>query len=112
MAAAEAAAPWWSWPVGRLADIKVTLSVLGVGIVGTLIPFFLVVGALRVLQPAVAGIAATVEPPFAAAFAWLFLGQHLSLLQIAGGILVLAGVVLAQRTAAVIPEALAVEPVS
>jgi len=105
-------APWWSWPVRRLADVKVTLSVLGVGIVGTLIPFFLAVGALRVLQPAIAGIAATVEPPFAAAFAWLFLGQHLSLVQIAGGILVLAGVVLAQRTAAVMPEALAVEPVS
>lgn len=104
-------APWWSWPVGKLAEAKVTLSVLGVGIVGTLIPFFLAVGALRVLPPATAGIAATVEPPFAAAFAWLFLGQHLSLVQIAGGILVLAGVVLAQRTP-VMPEALAVEPVS
>lgn len=105
-------APWWSWPTGKLADTQVTLSVLGVGIVGTLIPFFLAVGALRVLPPATAGIAATVEPPFAAAFAWLFLGQHLSLVQIAGGVLVLAGVVLAQRTPAVMPEALAVEPVS
>jgi drug/metabolite transporter (DMT)-like permease len=104
-------APWWSWPVDKLAEAKVTLSVLGVGIVGTLIPFFLSVGALRILPPATAGIAATVEPPFAAAFAWLFLGQHLSLVQIAGGMLVLAGVVLAQRTA-VMPEALAVEPVS
>jgi drug/metabolite transporter (DMT)-like permease len=103
--------PWWSWPVDKLAEAKVTLSVLGVGIVGTLIPFFLAVGALRILLPATAGIAATVEPPFAAAFAWLFLGQHLSLVQIAGGMLVLAGVVLAQRTA-VMPEALAVEPVS
>jgi drug/metabolite transporter (DMT)-like permease len=103
--------PWWSWPVDKLGEGKVTLSVLGVGIVGTLIPFFLAVWALRVLTPATAGIAATVEPPFAAAFAWLFLGQHLSAPQIAGGILVLAGVVLAQR-AAVMPEALAVEPVS
>lgn len=105
-------APWWSWPVERLAEARVTLSVLGVGIVGTLIPFFLAVGALRVLPPATAGIAATVEPPFAAGFAWLFLGQHLSPVQISGGILVLAGVVLAQRTPAVMPEALAVEPVS
>lgn len=105
-------APWWSWPFGKLADTRVTLSVVGVGIVGTLIPFFLAVGALRVLPPATAGIAATVEPPFAAAFAWLFLGQYLSWVQIAGGILVLSGVVLAQRTSAVMPEALAVEPVS
>ncbi len=105
-------APWWSWPVARLADTEVTLSVLGVGIVGTLIPFLLAVGALRLLQPATAGIAATVEPPFAAAFAWLLLGQHLSLVQIAGGILVLAGVALAQRAPALMPEALALEPVS
>lgn len=105
-------APWWSWPYEKLADAGVTLSVLGVGIVGTLIPFFLAVGALRVLPPATAGIAATVEPPFAAGFAWLFLGQHLSLVQIAGGLLVLAGVALAQRTTAVMPEAIAVEPVS
>jgi drug/metabolite transporter (DMT)-like permease len=105
-------APWWSWPYEKLADAWVTLSVLGVGIVGTLIPFFLAVGALRVLPPATAGIAATVEPPFAAGFAWLFLGQHLSPVQIAGGLLVLVGVAVAQRTTAVMPEALAVEPVS
>jgi drug/metabolite transporter (DMT)-like permease len=105
-------APWWSWPVDKLAQGKVALSVLGVGVVGTLIPFFLAVGAVRVLTAAIAGIAATVEPPFAAGFAWLFLGQHLSPVQIAGGILVLAGVVLAQRSAAVMPEALAVEPAS
>jgi drug/metabolite transporter, DME family len=105
-------APWWSWPVEKLAEAKVAMSVLGVGIVGTLIPFFLAVGALRVLSPATAGIAATVEPPFAAAFAWLFLGQHLSLVQIAGGILVLVGVVLAQRIPAVVSEALAVETIS
>jgi drug/metabolite transporter (DMT)-like permease len=105
-------APWWSWPVEKLAETKVALSVLGVGIVGTLIPFFLAVGALRVLPPATAGIAATVEPPFAAGFAWLVLGQHLSIVQIAGGVLVLAGVVLAQRATAVMPEALAVEPIS
>jgi drug/metabolite transporter (DMT)-like permease len=103
-------APWWSWPVAKLAQAKVALSVLGVGVVGTLLPFFLAVGAVRVLSPAIAGIAATVEPPFAAAFAWLFLGQHLSPIQIAGGILVLAGVVLAQRSAVVTPGALAVEP--
>jgi drug/metabolite transporter, DME family len=105
-------APWWSWPVEKLSDVRIALSVLGVGIVGTLIPFFLAVGSLRVLSPATAGIAATVEPPFAAAFAWLFLGEHLSLVQIGGGVLVLTGVALAQRTTAVMPEALAVEPVS
>lgn len=101
-------APWWSWPVAKLADRHVAAAVLGVGILGTLIPFFLAVGAVRILAPATAGVAATVEPPFAAGFAWLFLGQRLSALQLAGGALVLAGVALTQRVVA--PEALAVEP--
>jgi drug/metabolite transporter (DMT)-like permease len=91
------ASPWWSWPLARLTESKVSLSVIGVGTVGTLIPFFLAVGAVRVLPPATAGIAATSEPPFAAAFAWIFLGQHLTAVQIAGGGLVLVGVALAQR---------------
>jgi drug/metabolite transporter (DMT)-like permease len=103
------AAPWWSWPFARLAQPKVALAVLGVGVVGTLVPFLLAVDAVPVLSPATAGIAATVEPPAAAAFAWLFLAQHLSADQIAGGLLVLAGIVLAQLRPPVAREALAVE---
>jgi drug/metabolite transporter (DMT)-like permease len=102
-------APWWSWPVGKLADVHVALAVLGVGIVGTLIPFFLAVAAVRVLSPVATGIAATVEPPFAAAFAWLFLGQHLTFVQVLGGLLVLVGVVLAQRAPAARSPVAAVE---
>ena len=87
--------PWWSWPVSKLDQPTVALAILGVGLVGTLLPFFLAVGAVRILSPATAGIAATVEPPAAALFAWIFLGQHLSLVQLAGGTLVVAGVALA-----------------
>jgi drug/metabolite transporter (DMT)-like permease len=103
------AAPWWSWPYGRLAEPKVILAVLGVGVVGTLIPFLLAVDAVPVVSPATAGIAATVEPPAAAAFAWLFLGQHLIAAQIAGGLLVIAGIALAQLRPTVARETLAVE---
>jgi drug/metabolite transporter (DMT)-like permease len=102
-------APWWSWPVAKLGQPKVALAVAGVGLLGTLIPFFLAVGAVRVLSPATAGIAATSEPPFAAAFAWIFLGQHLAGVQLLGGVLVLAGVVLAQRAAAVPAPQVALE---
>jgi drug/metabolite transporter (DMT)-like permease len=103
------AAPWWSWPYGKLAEPKVTLAVLGVGVVGTLVPFLLAVDAVPVVSPATAGIAATVEPPAAAAFAWLFLGQHLIAAQIAGGLLVIAGIALAQLRPAVARETLVVE---
>jgi drug/metabolite transporter (DMT)-like permease len=104
------AAPWWSWPWGKLGDWQVALAVLGVGLLGTLLPFFLAVTAIPVLTPALAGIGATVEPPFAAAFAWVFLGQHLGAVQIAGGVLVLIGVAVAQRVTRLSLDAMAVEP--
>jgi drug/metabolite transporter (DMT)-like permease len=88
--------PWWSWPVGVLADPGVAAAVLGVGLVGTLLPFALAVGAVRVVSAATAGIAATSEPVFAVAFAWVLLGQRLNPAQLAGAALVVAGVVLAQ----------------
>jgi len=94
------AVPWWSWPLATLADPGVAAAVLGVGLVGTLLPFALAVGAVRVISAATAGIAATSEPVFAAGFAWLLLGQHLTPAQLAGGALVVAGVVLAQLAAA------------
>jgi drug/metabolite transporter (DMT)-like permease len=108
-------APWWSWPVSQLDQPRVALAVLGVGLVGTLLPFFLAVGAVRVLSPATAGIAATIEPPAAALFAWIFLGQHLTAVQLVGGALVIAGVALAYRVPSgagqtLGPGAIAVEP--
>ena len=93
-------APWWSWPLSLLADPVVAAAVLGVGLVGTLLPFALAVGAVRVISAATAGIAATAEPVFAVAFAWVLLGQHLNLAQLVGAALVVAGVVLAQLAAA------------
>jgi drug/metabolite transporter (DMT)-like permease len=92
--------PWWSWPLHRLADPGVAGAVLGVGLLGTLLPFALAVGAVRVISAATAGIAATAEPVFAAAFAWLLLGQRLNPAQLAGAGLVVTGVVLAQLAAA------------
>ena len=92
--------PWWSWPVATLADPGVVAAVLGVGLVGTLVPFALAVGAVRVISASTAGIAATSEPVFAVAFAWVLLGQRLNPAQLAGAALVVAGVVLAQLVAA------------
>jgi drug/metabolite transporter (DMT)-like permease len=94
------AVPWWSWPWAALADPGVAGAVLGVGLLGTLLPFALAVGAVRVISAATAGIAATAEPVFAAAFAWLLLGQRLNPAQLAGAALVVGGVVLAQLAAA------------
>jgi drug/metabolite transporter (DMT)-like permease len=93
-------APWWSFPWSALGRADVAAAVVGVGIVGTLVPFLLEVGAVKVLPAALAGIALTSEPVFAAGFAWLLLGERLTPAQVAGGALTLAGVALAQVSAA------------
>jgi drug/metabolite transporter (DMT)-like permease len=90
-------APWWGWPVGLLDEPAVLGAVVAVGLLATLLPFFLSVWAVRILSPATVGVAATVKPPFATFFAWVFLGQALSGWQLFGAALVVGGVVLAQR---------------
>jgi len=46
--------PWWSFPWQALARPGVAAAVVGVGIVGTLVPFLLEVGAVKVLPAALA----------------------------------------------------------
>jgi drug/metabolite transporter, DME family len=72
--------------------------VLFVGILGTLAPFLLYVWGIRRVAAERATIAATLEPVLAAAVAWTWLGQTLSLMQIAGGTLVIATVFLLQTS--------------
>ena len=90
------ALPLWDWPLSLLTDPQVSLRVLGVGLLGTLIPFLLAVAALRVISAAVAAIASSTEPVFASALAWLLLGQDLSPLQLVGGALIVTAIVIAQ----------------
>jgi drug/metabolite transporter (DMT)-like permease len=111
------AAPWWQFDVGVLAEpVPVSLGstevpagalIAWIVVLGAVVPFWLSLAALRHLPPTTAGIVATVEPVLASIVAWLWLQQVLSPWQVAGGAVVLAGIVLAQtaRTkAATLPE--------
>lgn len=99
--------PLWDWPIELLADPQVVWRVVAVGLLGTLLPFGMVVAALGLISSALAGIATTAEPVLAALLAWIFLGQVLSLPQLIGAALVIAAVLLAQVARQ--PEAVAVE---
>jgi drug/metabolite transporter (DMT)-like permease len=112
------AAPWWRFPAGVLTErVPVSLGSLQVPVwalvgwivvLGAAVPFWLSLAALRHLPPTTAGIVATVEPVLASIVAWLWVGQVLSAWQVAGGVVVLTGIVLAQtaRTSAspAVPE--------
>jgi drug/metabolite transporter (DMT)-like permease len=84
--------PWWSFPFG---DVDVLLG-LGVIVIGTLLPFICVVGALRHLPAPRAAVAATLEPVLAALFAWWLHDEHLALVQLLGGAVVLSAVLWVQ----------------
>jgi drug/metabolite transporter (DMT)-like permease len=100
--------PWWSFPgglvgddvslLGRLADTQLPLwSLLIVMVVfGTMAPFALIVGALRHLSATRVGIIATLEPVAGALIAYGWLGETLGAMQLAGGAVVLAAILLAQ----------------
>jgi drug/metabolite transporter (DMT)-like permease len=103
-------APWWNFPAGRVDDrisllghlasthVPVWLLMLWMVVLGTIVPFALVVGALRHISATRAGITAMLEPVVAIAVAWAWLGESLGAAQLSGGVLTLMGIVLAQTS--------------
>lgn len=83
---------------GNLAAIQLPLiiPVLWNVLLGSFAPFFLSLLALKYLTATAAGIVTSAEVIFAFLVAWLWLGEGLNLIQIVGGAVVLAGIVLAQ----------------
>lgn len=70
------------------------LPAAGLSLVAAVIAYVTGIGAARLLGPKVASFVGMAEVLFAIAFAWLLLGQLPSVLQFAGGGLILAGVAL------------------
>lgn len=83
---------------GNLAGAQVPLFVplLWNVLLGSFLPFLLSLFALKHLTATAAGIVASAEVIFAFVVAWLWLGEGLNLVQIAGAAVVLAGIILAQ----------------
>jgi drug/metabolite transporter (DMT)-like permease len=105
-----AAQPWWSFPdsyfegdaslLGRLDSVHlpVWLLVTWMVVLGTIVPFVLVVGALRHVTATRVGIVAMLEPVVAILVAWIWLGESLQHAQLIGVTLTLTGIVLAQTS--------------
>lgn len=100
--------PWWSFPAGVVND---RVSLLGnlagwhlpiwalmawMIVLGTIAPFALVVSALQHIAATRAGIVAMLEPVAASVVAYLWLGESFGAVQLVGGAVVLAGILLAQ----------------
>jgi drug/metabolite transporter (DMT)-like permease len=103
-----AAQPWWTFPgsyvrgdaslLGHLDSLHapIWLLVAWMIVLGTIVPFVLVVGALRHVPATRVGIVAMLEPVVAILVAWAWLGESLAAVQLVGAALTLVGIVLAQ----------------
>lgn len=100
--------PIWRFPWDVLDDTvslqgnlsehtaPVWLLVAFVVVIGTMITFSLLTGALRHIGATRASIVATLEPVIATVVAWVWLGETFGTAQLVGGAVVLAGIFLAQ----------------
>jgi drug/metabolite transporter (DMT)-like permease len=104
----SAVQPWSSFPLsfvdddvsllGRLESVTAPVwpLLLFIVVLGTFVPFILMVAALHHIPATRVTIVAMLEPVLAALVAFAWLEQSLTAGQIAGGVLVLAGVGIAQ----------------
>lgn len=88
--------PFWLLPWDLVAQPSNGALLAGVIVFGTALPFALIFLSVSLIPAARTGLTSTAEPVVAAAAAWLFLSEALEIAQIAGGIVVLAGIAVAQ----------------
>jgi len=96
--------PPWRFPFAAFDSAGALLLGLGVALVGTLIPFVLIVTAVRHIPAPRAAVVSTLEPVLAAIIAWPVLDQALAPPQIVGGLLVVAAVIWVQTHRPVVQE--------
>lgn len=100
--------PIWTTPdlprstsgLERFSDVSVNpWLVIGVVIVlGTVVPFFLEIVALRHLPATIVTVVAMLEPVIAVVLGWGWFRESLTPVQVLGAVAVLAGIVLAQTS--------------
>ena len=108
--------PWWAFPVARLTHtidlpgalpggVPLGVMVAWIVVLGTVAPFMLVLLAVGRLGPARVGLIGMLEPVGAGIIAWVLLGESLNTVQVAGSLIVLVGIVLAETARqAVLPS--------
>ena len=103
------AMPLWSYPVdiftksmnlqGRFEAFNLPGWVLiaWVIIMGTIVPYLLVVKGLKLLSASTSSVMGMAEPVLAGVFAWIWLSETWNFIQLVGGVTVIIGIVLADK---------------
>lgn len=80
-------------PVSFALSTNETVALVYLGFIGTLFCYFVSVWAQKEVDTVTVALIFTLEPVFAALFAWFFASETFNLKEIAGGILILGGIV-------------------
>jgi drug/metabolite transporter (DMT)-like permease len=85
---------------GTLTEVlmPIWLGLLWMGIMGSFIPMLLDYIALGNLSATAVGVIATAETVFATIFAWAWLQESMTAMEVLGGLIVIAGIVLAETS--------------
>jgi len=100
--------PWWTFPWDALQGsgnplgtdgpaVPIWGLVTSMVVLGTVVPFWLIVMSLHHIRASQASVIGMTEPLLATFIAWVALGEVLAPVQIVGAIVVLIGVYLAER---------------
>ena len=101
--------PIWNFPTeiftteinlqGRFSDFSAPgwLLISYIIIFGTMVPYLFVVGGIRRLSASTSSVIGMLEPVLAGVFAWIWLSQSWSAIQLLGGAIVLIGIYIADR---------------
>jgi drug/metabolite transporter (DMT)-like permease len=101
--------PIWNFPTqifttdinlqGRFSEYSAPgwLLIAYIIIFGTLVPYLLVVKGIGLLSASTSSVIGMAEPVLAGAFAWIWLSQSWSTIQLIGGVVVLVGIYIADR---------------
>ena len=101
--------PIWNFPTeiftteinlqGRFSEYSAPgwLLIAHIIIFGTMVPYLFVVGGIRRLRASTSSVIGMMEPVLAGVFAWVWLSQSWSAIQLAGGAIVLIGIYIADR---------------
>ncbi len=102
--------PIWDFPIeifseqinlqGRFAEYSAPgwLLLAYVIIFGTMVPYLFVITGIRIISASTASVIGMLEPVLAGAFAWIWLSQSWSAIQLVGVVIVLIGIYVADRT--------------
>ena len=101
--------PIWNFPTaifttdinlqGRFSEYSAPgwLLIAYIVVFGTMVPYLFVVGGIRRLSVATSSVIGMLEPVIAGVFAWIWLSQSWSAIQLLGGAIVLIGIYIADR---------------